>query len=186
MNPYSGGVVSGQWAIEVVRKYLATQAALEDDQALVVAALRKHRLGWLVFCQSERYVRTREFSDMLIGTGCFLVDGLDASLHHLPSAVNPDRGSWISKYLEEVRGVAGVDWLRPQITKLVRERGRLEAIRTVREAVPALDPVSADRYIDAVATNAPLPEDVQARIAQPPHVHRRHVTLTGPNPEPLP
>jgi hypothetical protein len=182
-------VVSQQRAIEVVRKHLAFEAARPkpartDDQALVVTGAREHRLGWLVFCQGERYVRTREFSDMLIGHGCFLVDALDASLHQLPSATDPDGEGWISRYLQDVRGVARIDPLRSRVADLLQEGNRLEAIKAVRAAVHGLDPVSAKRYIDAVAAQAPIPEDLAARIPQPQRPRAGHMTLTGPNPQP--
>lgn len=155
-----------------MRKHLAVEAAWPkparaDDQALLVTGTREHRLGWLVFCQGERYVRTREFSDMLIGHGCFLVDALDGSLHQLPSATSPDGQDWIGRYLQDVRGAAQPDPLRSHAAELLQQGNRLEAIKAVRTAIHTLDPVSAKRCIDAVAAQTPIPEDLATRVPQP-------------------
>lgn len=166
--PYSGHVVSRAWAVKVVEEYLAAQPAPTFySPTLVVIGAREHQLGWLVFCQGERYVRTGVASDMLIGHGCFLVDALDASLHQLPSAVSVNDAFWTGRYLEDVRGAEQaepIDPLRSRIAELLRQGSRLKAIKAVRTAIPDFDPVSAKRYVDAVENGTSLPGDLTDRI----------------------
>lgn len=185
---YSGHVVSRAWAVQVVEQYLAAlPAPTFYAPALVVTGAREHRLGWLVFCQGERYVRTGALSDMLIGQGCFLVDALDASLHQLPSGVSLHDDFWTARYLEDVRGVEQVqpvDPLQARIAELLHEGSRLEAIKAVRAAIPGLVPADAKRYVDAVADRAPLPEDIVTRTPRAERPRPGHITLTAPNPEP--
>lgn len=157
--------------------------------ALVVAEVREHRLGWLVFCQAERFVRRGSASDMLLGQGCFLVDRLDGSLHELPGPVSFNDAWWVGRYLEDVRGAEPVeeaDPLMARVAGLLEQGRRLEAIRTVRAEMPGLDPAGAKRYVDAVADGVPLTEELAAHIPRAERPSPRHVTLTGPNPEPDP
>ncbi|WP_406472099.1 YrhB domain-containing protein [Streptomyces sp. NBC_01615] len=44
---------------------------------LAVLDVEEHALGWLVFCRSAEYVRSREIEKMLVGHGLYLVDRQD-------------------------------------------------------------------------------------------------------------
>ena len=178
-------MVSREWAREVVEQHLAAQRREHDEQVLVVTGTEEHRLGWLVFIQGERYARTRAFSDMLIGTGYFLVDNLDGSLHHMHASADLVGGGWIDDYLEEVRGIERPDLLRIQIGEFLRSGDRLAAIRAVRAVSAEMDPAAAKRYVDAVGAGAPIPDDVEGRLPKsPPPMFAVRRPVTGPNPEP--
>jgi hypothetical protein len=46
--------------------------------------VEEHPLGWLVFWQSVDYIRSGDPFDMLVGSGPYLVDRQDGSIHRLP------------------------------------------------------------------------------------------------------
>lgn len=186
---YRGGMVSREWAVKVVEQHLALATPADQDlYGLVVIGTEEHCLGWFVHIQTERFARTREFGHSVIGAGYYLVDGLDGSLHHLHATADTANGAWIEDYLEEVRGVPRPDPLREQVAGLVRSGDRLAAMKTVRAAADGLvDPASARRYVDAVAADAPVPEDVRDRLPQRrPEEFARRRPVSGPNPEPNP
>ncbi|MGW3282618.1 YrhB domain-containing protein [Nocardia rhamnosiphila] len=178
-------MVSKRWAVMVVQRYLAEEAAKSGGPALVVMDAGSHRLGWVVGCQGESYLRTRRISDMLVGHGSFLVDGVDGSLHMVHAAADLEHGEWITEYLERVRGVERVDPLRSRIAGLLARGHRLDALRAVRATAPELGPREAKEYIEAVAAGAPVPERVRSRLPRPPVGFRYCTALSGPNPEPI-
>ncbi|GAA1993895.1 YrhB domain-containing protein [Catenulispora subtropica] len=179
-------MVSREWAIKVVEQHLALRTpGTEGLHGLVVVGTEEHRLGWFVYTQSEGFARSRAFRGSVIGAGYFLVDGLDGSLHHMHASADPVDGNWIEDYLEEVRGVPRPDPLRQRVAQLVQRGERLAAIRAARSAVPAMDPTTAKRYVDAVAAGAPIPDDVEARLPKPsPPLFAVRRAVTGPNAEP--
>jgi hypothetical protein len=101
-----------------VERHLAGWPA-RGQPRMVIIDVRPHRLGWLISSQSERYVRTREFIDMVVGHGPFLVDGVDGSLHTVHATADLEGGEWIEDYLEQVRGLERDDPLRSRITELL-------------------------------------------------------------------
>lgn len=188
IRAYRGGVVSREWSVKVVEAHLTTlDYRGEGDRELVVVGTEKHRLGWFVYIQCARWARTRSHRDMLVGPGYYLVDGLDGSLHHMHATADPINGSWIEDYLEEVRGVSRPDPLRQHVAELLRSDERLAAVKAVRAAAIGLDPVSAKRYVDAVAVGTPVPDDVADRLPKPaPPTFPVRRPVAGPNPEPPP
>ena len=150
MISYRGAVISREQAIEVVEQYLAADATLlrpeyfNGQERLVVTGSDRHRFGWLVYCQGERWAQTRDFRDMLVGHGYFLVDDQDGSLHTLHAAADLENGDWIEDYLEQVRAVERPDPLRAHVGDLLRSGARLKAITAVRAAAPKLDGCGLD------------------------------------------
>lgn len=119
-------MVSEGWAVKVVERYLADWAVKPGGPTMVVTGSMSHLLGWVITSQGERYVRTRNISDMLIGHGYFLVDGVDGSLHMVHAGADLEHGEWIEEYLEQVRGVERVDPpdpLRSQVAELLAGEG---------------------------------------------------------------
>jgi hypothetical protein len=101
------------------------------------------------------------------------------------ASADPVNGSWIEDYLEEFRGVPSPDPLRDRVAELMRSGERLVAIKAVRAAAGSLDPVAAKRYVDAVAADTPVPDDIAARLPKPsPPIFAVCRAITGPNPEP--
>ncbi|MGC0406696.1 hypothetical protein RKD27_009340 [Streptomyces sp. SAI-126] len=44
---------------------------------MAVGSVEKHELVWIVYRQSETFLRTRNHGDMLVGNGPYLVDGVE-------------------------------------------------------------------------------------------------------------
>lgn len=180
-------MVSQGWAVKLVERYLAESAAKPGASKEAIMRVEPHRLGWMITTQGERYLRTHDHADILIGTRPLLVDGMDGSLHMvLAFAGLQDGEEWIEGYLEQVRGIEfeRVDPLRSRIVALLAEGRRLDAIRTVRAMAPELGPYGAKEYVEAVVTGAPIPEHMSVHLPPLPARLVRHSTLTGPNPEP--
>ena len=177
-------MVSKDWAVAVVERYLVEWAAKPGGPALVVTDVRAHRLGWVIHSQGERYVRTGNFGDMLVGHGCFLVDGVDGGLHMVHATADVEHGEWIEEYLEQVRGIERVDPPRSRIAGLLERGQRLDALRAMRTAAPDLGPRGAKEYVEAVMAEAPIPDHVRSRLPVPPPKFAARRALSGPNPEP--
>ncbi|MEQ0560988.1 YrhB domain-containing protein [Amycolatopsis sp. NEAU-NG30] len=173
-------MVSKAWAIEVVERHLAGWST-RGGPTMVITDVGPHRLGWVIHAQGERYVRTREMIDMVVGHGPFLVDGVDGSLHMVHAAGDLASGEWIEDYLEQVRGIERGDPLRIQITELIDSGQRLDALRFVRASASDLGAQGAKEYIEAVAAGVPVPEHVRSHLPRPPVKRRVWSRLSGPN-----
>lgn len=176
-------MVSKAWAVQVVERHLAGWPA-RGGPTMMITHIRPHRLGWVISSQSERYVRTREIFDMVVGHHPFLVDEVDGSLHTVRVAVDLESGEWIEDYLEQVRGLERGDPLRSRVAELLDSGRRLDALRLVRASAPDLGAQGAKEYVEAVASGVPVPEHVGARLPSPPVRRRVWSRLSGPNPEP--
>jgi hypothetical protein len=122
-------MVSKAWAIQVVERHLDGWPAARGPK-MVITDVAPHRLGWVIRSQSERYVRTRDVFDMVVGHGPFLVDGVDGvdgSLHMVHGTADLEAGEWIEDYLEQVRGHERFDPLRSRIVELIESGQRLDA-----------------------------------------------------------
>ncbi|MBR7830111.1 hypothetical protein KDK95_27660 [Actinospica sp. MGRD01-02] len=177
-------MVSKGWAVTVVERYLAEWAAKPGGPSLVVTGVLPHRLGWVIISQGERYLRTRGISDMLVGHGAFLVDGVNGCLHMVHATADLEHGEWIEEYLEQVRGIERLDPLRSQVAQLLERGQRLDALRVLRAAAPDLGPKGAKEYVEAVAAGVPVSEHVRSRLPVPPVRFALRRALSGPNPEP--
>ena len=151
---------------------------------MVIIDVSPHRLGWVIRTQCERYVRTREFIDMVVGHGPFLVDGVDGSLHMVHAAADLETGEWIDDYVEQVRGLDRVDPLRSRVAELTGSGQRFDALRLVRASAPDLGTQGAKEYVEAVAAGVPVPGHLRARLPRPPVGPRMWWRLSDPNPEP--
>jgi hypothetical protein len=167
----------------MVERHLAGWSA-QDGPTMVIINVSPHRLGWVISSQSERYVRTREFIDMMVGHGPFLVDGVDGSLHMVHATADLETGEWIEDYLEQVRGLERVDPLRSRVTELIDSGQLFDALRLVRASAPDLGAQGAKEYVEAAVAGVPVPERVRARLPQPPVVRRVWWRLSDSNPEP--
>ena len=174
-------MVSKAWAVQVVERPLVEWPA-RGGPAMVITDIRPHRLGWVVSSQSERYLRTGEIFDMVVGHHPFLIDGADGSLHTVHATADLESGAWIEDYLEQVRGLDRVDPLRARITELLDSGQRLDALRLVRASAPDLGVQGAKEYLEAVAAGVPVPAHVLARVPRRPVRRRVWSRLSGPNP----
>jgi hypothetical protein len=116
----------------------------------------------------------REFIDMVVGHGPFLVDGVDGSLHTMHAIADLEDGEWIEDYLEQVRRLEHGDPLRSRVAELIDSGHRLDALRLVRASAPDLGVQGAKYYVEAAAAGVPVPERVRSHVPRPP-VRRRGV-----------
>ncbi|MER5893356.1 YrhB domain-containing protein [Streptomyces sp. NPDC001876] len=126
-----------------------------------VLHVEEHELVWKVYWQSEEYARTRNPAAMLIGHGPYLVDRIDGGLHRI-GVVSEKEGAWEADYRVRIRGLAvrtSVDDLHDEIRRAAAVRGRVQAVRILRQRLPMLSPSQAFEYVSAL-----LHADVPAHL----------------------
>ncbi|GGP97181.1 hypothetical protein GCM10010249_14470 [Streptomyces roseolilacinus] len=124
--------------------------------------VKEHELVWIVSWQSEEFVCTRNAKYALIGNGPYLVDRVDGGLHQI-SVVSAKTGEWETDYRARIRGLpvrSAVDDLHDALRGVAATRGRVHAVRTLRQRLPMLLPAEAIEYVNAL-----LEGDVPARLA---------------------
>ncbi|MFF3546008.1 YrhB domain-containing protein [Streptomyces platensis] len=137
---------------ELEREYQQELSAGLDPMRMAVAHVREHELAWIVSWTSEEYLRTRDSRFMPAGNGPFLVDRVDGCLHQI-GVVSAVTGAWEMDYRVRIRGQAvrtAVDELHEEARAVAAARGRLPAIRTLRQKLPALTPAQALAYVTAL------------------------------------
>ncbi|SBT40432.1 YrhB domain-containing protein [Micromonospora auratinigra] len=172
-------MVTKEQAVALVTALLAEERrtgrlgpAIEE---LAVLDVERHPLGWLVFWQSARYVRTRDVRDMLIGQGPYLVDGEDGSIHHVP-VTKLMTDDWEIRYRWQVRGEPRPDPVRDDVRAVLRDEGSLPAMRHLRRRCPALSPFDARAYVYALRDGGEPPADLVRRTRPPGEEDRMPVT----------
>lgn len=134
-----------------------------DPMRMAVAHVREHELVWIVAWTSEEYLRTRNSRFMPVGNGPYLVDRVDGSLHQIgvPSARS---GAWETDYRVRIRGLTvrtAVDELHEEVRAVAAARGRMPAMRTLRQRLPALTPAQTLAYVTALQ-DGDAPESLAA------------------------
>ena len=132
-----------------------------DTVPVAVAGVREHELVWLVSVQSEEYLRTSDWRHMLGGGGPYLVDRVDGGLHRIGS-LSSATGAWDADYRSRIRGLAqrtAVDDLHDEVRTAVTARGRIHAMRVLRERLPTLTLADALAYVSGLQQG-----DVPARL----------------------
>lgn len=117
-----------------------------------VLQVEEHELVWKVYWQSEEYARTRDPATMLVGHGPYLVDRIDGGLHVI-GVVSAIEGAWETDYRVRVRGQAvhtPVDDLHDEMREAAAVRGRMQAVRILRQRLPMLSPSQALEYVSAL------------------------------------
>ncbi|WP_152611115.1 YrhB domain-containing protein [Amycolatopsis sp. MJM2582] len=175
-------MVSKEWAVEIVERHVSGWEVHGPD--MVIIKVSPHRLGWVVHSQSERYLRSGEITDAVVGHGPFLVDAVDGSLHGLHATADLEQGEWIAEYPEQVRGIERHDPLRTRIIELTDRGRRFDALRLARASAPDLSPQEARDYVEAVAARMSAPEHIRPHLPRTRTGRRVCWRLSGPNPEP--
>ena len=137
---------------QLERDYQKWQAVSADAVRMVVVRVEEHELVWVVSWQSEEYVRTRNSSHALIGNGPYLVDRVDGGLHQI-GVVSAVTGEWEADYRARIRGLpvrTAVDDLHDALHEVAAARGRMHAVRTLRQRLPVLSPAEALEYVGAL------------------------------------
>ncbi|MFD7284091.1 YrhB domain-containing protein [Streptomyces sp. NPDC059862] len=146
---------------QLERDYQKWRAAGVDAMRMAVVHVEEHELVWIVSWQSEEFVRTRNSEFMLAGNGPYLVDRVDGGLHQI-GVVSAVTGEWEVDYRARIRGLPvriAVDDLHDAIRGVAATRGRMHAVRALRQRLPVLSPAEAIEYVSAL-----LDGDAPARL----------------------
>ncbi|MFB9576216.1 hypothetical protein [Streptomyces yanii] len=88
----------------------------------------------------------------------YLVDHVDGGLHQI-GVVSAVTGEWEADYRARIRGLlvrTAVDDLHDALCGVAATRGRMHAVRTLRQRLPMLSPAEAIEYVSALLDgNAP-------------------------------
>ncbi|WP_326570063.1 YrhB family protein [Actinacidiphila glaucinigra] len=128
--------------------------AATDPHAVrtAVSGVDEHELVWIVYWQAAKYVRTGNRRYALIGNGPYLVDRVDGSLHRI-GVVSSAGGHWEADYRARIRGLpvrTAVDDLHDEVREVAATRGRIHAVRTLRQRLPVLSPAQAHAYMSGL------------------------------------
>ncbi|MEU5582542.1 YrhB domain-containing protein [Streptomyces huasconensis] len=149
---------------ELERAYQRELAAGLEPMRMAVAEVERHELVWIVSWTSEAYLRTGDPRFLVIGSGPYLVDRLDGSLHEI-GVLSAVTGAWEADYRVRMRGQVlrtAVDDLHDEIRAVAGTRGRVPAMRVLRQRVPALSPTQVNEYVTALGDGD---GDVPAHLA---------------------
>lgn len=148
---------------QLERDYQKWRAAGVDTVRTAVTSVEQHELVWVVSWQSEEFIRTRDPRSMLVGHGPYLVDRVDGGLHQT-GIVSAMSGEWEADYRARIRGLpvrTAVDDLHDALREIAAARGRMPAVRTLRQKLPVLSPAESIEYVNALLKGA-----VPARLAE--------------------
>ncbi|MEU0820353.1 YrhB domain-containing protein [Streptomyces mirabilis] len=146
---------------QLERDYQSWRATGVDAMRMAVVHVEQHELVWIISWQSEEFVRTRNSDFMLAGNGPYLVDRIDGGLHQI-GVVSALTGEWEADYRARIRGLpvrTAVDDLHDALRGVAATRGRMHAVRTLRQRLPMLSPAEAIEYVSAL-----LDGDAPARL----------------------
>ncbi|OEJ22177.1 hypothetical protein AR457_40630 [Streptomyces agglomeratus] len=119
---------------------------------MAVSRVAQHELAWIVSWTSEEYLRTQDSRFALAGNGPYLVDRLDGSLHQI-GVLSAVTRAWEADYRVRIRGQVirtAVDDLHDEVRAVADARGRMHAMRTLRQRVPVLSHAQAIAYVSAL------------------------------------
>ena len=137
---------------ELEREYQETLEFGADPIRVAVIHVEEHELVWIVSCQSEEYLRTRDPGHMLVGHGPYLVDRIDGGLHQIGPVSSATR-AWETDYRVRIRGLVvrtPVDALHEEIRDTAAAHGRLVAMRELRSRLPTLHLGQVNEYVTAL------------------------------------
>ncbi|BDH06857.1 YrhB domain-containing protein [Streptomyces seoulensis] len=141
---------------ELEREYRRKSALGRQPPNLVVSRAVRHELAWIVSVATAEYLRTRDPALLLVGAGPYLVDRMDGGLHSV-GAVSWASGAWETDYRVRIRGEVvrtAVDELHDEVRAAVAEKGRLPAMRLLRQRVPVLALSQAAAYVTGLGEGA--------------------------------
>lgn len=137
---------------QLERDYQQWRAVSVEAVRMAVVRVKKHELVWIVSWPSEDFVRTRNSKYALVGNGPYLVDRVDGGLHQI-GVVSAVTGEWEADYRARIRGLpvrTAVDDLHDALRGVAATRGRMHAVRTLRQRLPVLSPAETLEYVGAL------------------------------------
>ncbi|MFD8287723.1 YrhB domain-containing protein [Streptomyces lavendulae] len=144
----------------------------EYSGRFAVSGVKAHELVWIVYYETAEYLRTRNPSQRLGGNGPYLVDRIDGGLH-LIGPVSYLTGDWEADYRRHIRKEpvrTAVDDLHDELRRATAGRGRIPAMRLLRQRVPTLTHAEAIEYVTALQSG-PAPQhlvDAATKTLVPP------------------
>ncbi|MEW2496872.1 YrhB domain-containing protein [Streptomyces nodosus] len=174
-------MISKERAVQLVEELLSKEQ--QESPWIPEAAVhhvKEHAFGWLLVCQSVEYVRSGDPAHLLVGSGPYLVDGQDGSIHHIP-VTTYHRKDWEKLYLQQIKGVRPPDPLLAAVRTLLHHDGTVAALRHLRRHAPRLTLWQAKAYVVALRSGAEPPEELvhltqKEELCPPLPIE----TLTGP------
>ncbi|MGW6008062.1 YrhB domain-containing protein [Streptomyces sp. NPDC055210] len=165
-------MISREAAVQAVeeqleRDYQAWRTAGVAAMRMAVVHVEKHELVWIVVWDSEEFVRTQDSRHRLAGNGPYLVDRVDGGLHGI-GPVSALTEAWEDDYRGRIRGLpvrTAVDDLHDAIREVAAARGRIHAVRALRQKLPVLSPAQAIEYVRALVDEA-VPDRLLAVAAR--------------------
>ncbi|WP_189925964.1 YrhB domain-containing protein [Kitasatospora xanthocidica] len=174
-------MISKERAVALVESLLAEERLTWAGPLyeLAVYNVEEHAVGWVVFWNTAEYARTHDLVHNLVGSGPYLVDRHDGSIHHIPAAMWPFE-DWEELYLRQVKGVRTSDPLVSSVRALVDSAGVVAAMSHLRKQAPRLSLREARDYVMAVRDGVEPSEELAdlTREAKSPHLSIE--TLVGP------
>ncbi|MEW1929905.1 YrhB domain-containing protein [Streptomyces sp. NPDC088360] len=154
-------MISKERAVELVESLVPAERLTwaEPVRALAVYDVEEHAVGWLVFWNSAEYARTRDPRDNLVGSGPYLVDRYDGSIHHIPTTTWLAE-DWEELYLRQIKGVRAPDPLATSARALLNSAGVVAAMSRLRKQAPRLSLQEARTYVMAVRDGAKPSEEL--------------------------
>ncbi|MFG2651329.1 YrhB domain-containing protein [Streptomyces sp. NPDC048436] len=119
---------------------------------MAVVDVEERELVWIVSWTSEEFVRTGNPEFMLVGNGPYLIDRVDGGLHQI-GVVSAVTGGWEADYRARIRGLpvrTAVNDLHDVLCEVAATRGRMHAVRTLRQRLLVLSPAEAIEYVSAL------------------------------------
>lgn len=146
-----GSVISKERAVELVESLLARERLTWAGplRELAVCAVEEHAVGWLVFWNSAEYARTRDVRDSLVGSGPYLVDRHDGSIHHVP-ATTWIAENWEELYLQQIKGIRPPAPLTSSVRAVIHSAGVVAAMSHLRKQAPRMSLRDARAYVLAL------------------------------------
>ncbi|MFJ3594899.1 YrhB domain-containing protein [Streptomyces sp. NPDC090231] len=136
---------------ELERDYQRELSLGLEPIRMALSRVERHELVWIVSWTSEEYLRTRNPDFALAGNGPYLVDRVDGSLHQIGVAAVTD--AWEADYRVRIRRQVtrtAMDDLHDEVRAVAGARGRVHAMHTLRQRVPALSHTQIIEYVTAL------------------------------------
>ncbi|MBC6461891.1 YrhB domain-containing protein [Actinomadura sp. HBU206391] len=183
-------------AVQLIEELLRAEESEYADEgravALGISKITEHRLGWIIHYQSRAFILSGDHRDALIGTGPYLVDRYDGSIHFIPGT-DYMGGLWEEDYKQRIKPIHTVEQdplgdvpFATEIREALESEGRIAAIRLLRRRATPLLMSQANLYVTALAANQ-RPSDELIELTRPPEPFCSRLgirTITGPNPTP--
>ncbi|MET8627045.1 YrhB domain-containing protein [Kitasatospora sp. NPDC004669] len=156
-------MITEKRAVELVESLLAQERLTWMWRGPIpdpaVYHVEEHALGWVVSWNTAEFARTRDLKDRLVGSGPYLVDRQDGSIHHIPVTTWVTDG-WEALYLRQIKGIRPPDPLASTVRELARSAGPVAAMAHLRRRAPRLSLHQARAYLLAVRHGAEPPEEL--------------------------